>query len=143
MHSDTAKSKHEHFFARECVELATCMDRKYAAYLGDRRFDIKSETRVDGVYVTVTLFNLEKSFHYPVEARMEVAEAGMTLRAAAAFMIDCVDVYFSEYLTKDGDTYLPIDWAAFECEGKTIHMRGQVFNLKLEAQADEILRQGV
>ena len=126
----------------ECEVIAAAMQTKYSSFLGDRRFRVEATGAGDEAQVLVALTSPDKSFHYPIEGRMNAKDEGLTVKAAGMFLLDFIDVYFEEFLTRDGDTYLPIEWAAFECEGKTIHLKGQVLNLKLEDMADEILKRG-
>lgn len=126
----------------ECDVIAAAMQTKYSSFLGERRFKVEATGPADEAHVIVALASPDKSFHYPIEGRMNAKDEGLAVKAAEMFLLDFIDVYFEEYLTRDGDTYLPIEWAAFECEGKTIHLKGQVLNSMLEQMADEILKRG-
>jgi hypothetical protein len=64
----------------------------------------------------------------------------MSSRDAALFLVDYIDAYYEEYL-RDGETFLPIDWAEYESEGVVFQLKGQVLNLEAEKLADEILAQ--
>lgn len=127
----------------ECRELATVMNRKYAGYLGARSFEISVTMDDNGVFVKVLLRDPEGTYYYPVDSRMNVAKAKMDRREAAMLMLDYSDMYFDEYFQQGEDVYLPIDWSSHECEGVTFEMKGQIQNLKLEGEADEILSRGV
>lgn len=126
----------------ECLQLSQVMGKKYASALKDRNFFIKTQGMADGVMLTVILRNHSGSFHYPVEGRMKLGTEGLNSRDAALFLLDYIDQYFEEYLTRDPDTFLPIDWTDYELEGRHFQIRGQIANLELEKLADEILARG-
>lgn len=124
----------------ECNDLADMMQQKYSLYLDGRSFEITAEVQPsEAVFVKVLLRNEDDSFHYPVEARMKYKTEEMSPHAAALFLIDYLDVYFEEYFEDDG-LFLPIDWADHAYCGADFQVRGQIFNLKVEKMADELLK---
>ncbi len=125
----------------ECNDLADMMQQKYGLYLDGRTFDVSVEMQPgDVVFARILLRNEDDSFHYPVEARMKYKTEEMSPREAALFLIDYVDVYLEEYFEDQGGLFLPIDWADHEYCGTEFQVRGQIFNLKVEKMADEILK---
>ena len=125
----------------ECQELAETMMKKYRIALKDRSFSVRASLQGKGVYITVLLANPEQTYFYPVEARMMYAEEELTPREAALFLIDYVDSYFEEYLLEeDEDLFLPIDWTDHEYDAFDFQIKGQILNRKLEALADEWLK---
>jgi hypothetical protein len=123
--------------------LAKSMESKYAMALKGRRFNIEAEVKGRGVFVKVILSNQDKSYYYPVEARVLYEQEEMQRGEAALFLIDYIDAYFDEYLNQENeDIYLPIDWADFQYEAIDFQMRGQILNLKLEEMAERLLRDG-
>ena len=123
----------------ECRFLSSIMNKKYSGKIGDRSFELSSDADENGIYAEVLLRNVSGTFYYPVEGRISTADHEMSVRDASIFLVDYIDCYFEEFL-KD-ETYLPIDWSAYECEGVRIELRGQIINRKLEAMADELLNQ--
>jgi hypothetical protein len=126
----------------ELKTLTQIMDRKYAAKVKDRYFEAELTKDGVGVYAKVTLRDRSGKFYYPVEGRMAHADHDMNVRDAGLFLLDYMDAYFDEYFKEDGDVFLPIDWADFDCEGVALQLKGQIFNLEVERLADEILAKG-
>jgi hypothetical protein len=127
----------------DCEALAKAMESKYAMALKGRTFKVEADVRGRGVFVKVILSNQDRSYYYPVEARVLYEKEEMQRGEAALFLIDYIDAYFDEYLTQENEEiYLPIDWADFQYEAIDFQMRGQILNLKLEELAEELLRNG-
>jgi len=63
----------------------------------------------------------------------------MKVDDARNFLLNYIDAYIEEFLTGGEETYLPIDWANYDCEGLELQLRGQILNIKLEEQADQLL----
>ena len=117
------------------------MDEKYRIGLNGRSFSIEAKVDEPGVYVQTTLENEDKSFVYPVEARLEYKKEEMTQNKAVLFLVDYIDTYFEEYLLEeDEELYLPIDWAKHTYDAVEFEVRGQIKNEKLEDMADELLK---
>jgi hypothetical protein len=116
------------------------LSRKYGAALKQRYFEVDLKRDGSGVYAKVTLRDRSGSFYYPVEGRIAHEDHSMSSRDAALFLVDYIDAYYEEYL-RDGETFLPIDWAEYESEGVVFQLKGQVLNLEAEKLADEILAQ--
>lgn len=124
----------------ECNDLADMMQQKYGLYLDGRSFEVTAEMQpTDAVFVKVLLRNEDDSFHYPVEARIKYKTEELSPREAALFLVDYLDVYFEEYFEDDG-LFLPIDWSDHTYCGTEFQVRGQIFNLKVEKMADELLK---
>ncbi len=132
----------DEFVSQElCDELAASMNSKYRLALGERRFSLSAEVRGRGVFVKVLLSNPDKSFYYPVEARVLYEKEEMKSGEAALFLFDYIDTYFEEFLLEeDEQLYLSIDWSDHQYEAIEFQVRGQILNLKLEEAADEWLR---
>jgi hypothetical protein len=122
--------------------LEMTMQTKYASLLGERYFEVSASKISDGIMASVTLRDSQKSFYYPVEARMRNEYYRLTPEDAALFLVDYIDIYFDEYLREQGDVYLPIDWADYSYDGKDFQLRGQIRNLLIEEMADAILERG-
>lgn len=127
----------------DCEALAKAMESKYAMALKGRNFKVEAEVKGRGVFVKVILANQDKSYYYPVEARVLYEKEEMQRGEAALFLLDYIDAYFDDYLTQENEeVYLPIDWADFQYEAIDFQMRGQILNLKLEELAEEFLKKG-
>lgn len=127
----------------DCDALAKAMESKYAMSLKGRNFKVEAEVKGRGVFVKVILSNQDRSYYYPVEARVLYEKEEMQRGEAALFLIDYIDAYFDEYLTQENEEiYLPIDWADFQYEAIDFQMRGQILNLKLEELAEQLLKNG-
>lgn len=122
----------------ERTELALMLSRKYGAALNQRYFEVDLKSDGNGVYAKVTLRDKSGSFYYPVEGRIAHEDHSMSNREAALFLVDYIDAYYEEYL-RDGETFLPIDWAEYEADGVVFQLKGQVMNLEAERLADEFL----
>jgi hypothetical protein len=132
-------SANEQALAEKNQDLANIFEKKYGAWLGQRFFEVSSVVQSTVVTVSVTLRNSDKSFFYPIEGRIQFEDQDLKIERARELVLDYIDAYIEEFLTGGEETYLPIDWANYECEGLELQLRGQILNLKLEALADEIL----
>jgi hypothetical protein len=127
----------------DCDALAKAMESKYAMALKGRNFKVEAEIKGRGVFVKVILSNQDRSYYYPVEARVLYEKEELQRGEAALFLLDYIDTYFDEYLTQENEEiYLPIDWADFQYEAIDFQMRGQILNLKLEELAEQLLKNG-
>ena len=134
-------STHEQALAEKNQEVANLFEKKYGAWLGQRFFEVTSATQSAGVTVNVTLRNADKSFFYPIEGRIQHEDQDMKADEARSFLLDYIDAYIEEFLTGGEETYLPIDWANYDCEGLELQLRGQILNIKLEELADQLMNQ--
>jgi hypothetical protein len=127
----------------DCDALAKSMESKYAMALKGRTFKVEAEVKGRGVFVKVILSNQDRSYYYPVEARVLYEKEELQRGEAALFLLDYIDAYFDEYLTQENEEiYLPIDWADFQYEAVDFQMRGQILNLKLEELAEQLPKNG-
>lgn len=123
---------------QECSDIASLMGKKYADALKARFFEVRITDDKTGVYAQVVLRNKSGSFFYPVDGRLNYAEQNLGRREAGLMLLDYIDLYFEEYL-RDQDTFLPIDWADYDCDGVNLQLKGQILNLEIEKMADEFL----
>lgn len=124
---------------QECADLTQIMQLKYAAYLHGREFSISITPQAQEVCVTVTLANLDESFFYPVEGRIDLQDTELSVKDASLLLLDFIDSYFEEFFQEDERVYIPIDWNPYQFDGCTIYARGQVLNRLMERQADQFL----
>ena len=125
-------------FIKEMTEL---MNNKYQSVLFDgKHFEIKTKYEYEILTVSVILSNPDKSYYYPVEARIQNKKEELTPSEAAAFLIDFIDLYFEEYLFEDENLFIPIDWTPFSYDAVDFQLKGQILNLKLEQEADELIK---
>ncbi len=137
------EENNEFLSAEDCDALAKAMESKYAMALKGRTFKVEAEVKGRGVFVKVILSNQDRSYYYPVEARVLYEKEEMQRGEAALFLIDYIDAYFDDYLTQENEEiYVPIDWADFQYEAIDFQMRGQILNLKLEELAEQLLKNG-
>ena len=132
-------NENEFLTATEITQLSDLMNRKHAAFRDDRSFSIKIWEDCGAVYVTVLFTNQNETFYYPVEARIDCQEAEMEKREAALFLIDYADLYFEDFLEKDCDIYLPIEWSGFEYDAVKFQLRGQIRNRAVDKMAEDLL----
>ncbi len=123
------------------LEMTDLMNTKYQSVLfGGKRFEIKTKYEYEILTVSVILSNPDKSYYYPVEARIQNKKEELSPLEAAAFLIDFIDLYFEEYLFEDENLFIPIDWTPFTYDAVDFQLKGQILNLKLEQQADELIK---
>jgi len=120
-------------------EISGMLEKKYGSWLGQRYFEVSVNMESASVFVTVTLRNADKSFFYPIEGRMLHADQELKASDARDMLLDYIDSYIEEFLTGGEETYLPIDWANYECDGVELQLRGQILNIKLEQLADQLI----
>ena len=124
---------------QECEELARIMSIKYAALLKQRQFYVSCSEDQACSFVKVSLSNLDQSFFYPVEGRIQHKAQNLSAKEGALILCDYIDSYFEEYLDEDENIFLPIDWQDFSQEAINFQLKGQVLNLMAENVADKIL----
>lgn len=129
----------EQALAEKNQDLASLLDKKYGTWLGQRFFEVTSSLQLAVVSVKVTLRNADKSFFYPIEGRIQFEDQDLKPNSARDFLLDYIDTYLEEFLTGGEETYLPIDWANYDCDGIELQLRGQILNIKLEELADQLL----
>jgi hypothetical protein len=135
-------SAHEQALADKNQGVANLLEKKYGAWLGQRFFEVTSAAQSAVVTVKVTLRNADKSFFYPIEGRIQFEDQDLKAEEARDFLLDYIDAYIEEFLTGGEETYLPIDWADYDCQGLELQLRGQILNIKLEELADQLLSSG-
>jgi hypothetical protein len=123
----------------EVQDLARIMTIKYGSQLRGRVFAITIKTDSAAAYVTTTLHNSERSFVYPVEARMAHKEQNISAKDALLMLVDYTDHYFDEFFHSDENVFLPIDWQTYMYENLDLQMRGQMLNEKAQHEADALL----
>jgi hypothetical protein len=123
----------------ECLAWVQLLERKFAAWMRDRSFEVTLKTHADAVYATVVLKNPTSSFHYPVDARMMTRSQGISAREAGDILMDFIGSYFEEYFQSDGEVLLPIDWADYQVESLNLQVKGQIHDLVLEQLANDFL----
>ncbi|MCX6130978.1 MAG: hypothetical protein NTX25_18210 [Proteobacteria bacterium] len=132
----------EFLTSEDCLAMALAMESKYKLAIKDRKFSIEATVKGRAVFVTVTLAKPDKSYVYPVEARILYEKEEMSRGEGAIFLIDYIDTYFEEFLyEEDEQLYLPIDWADHQYEAVDFQIRGQIRNKLLEDMADQLLNE--
>jgi hypothetical protein len=137
----TTQQSHEQAIGEKNLDLAGLLEKKYGQWLGQRFFEVWSSVQSSVVHVKVTIRNADKSFFYPIEGRINFEDQDMEQQQAHSFVLDYIDAYIEEFLTGGEETYLPIDWANYDCEGIELQLRGQILNVKLEELADQLMGQ--
>jgi hypothetical protein len=134
---------HEQALEEKNHDLASLLEKKYAQWLGQRFFEVFSTAQSSVVHVKVTIRSADKSFFYPIEGRINYEDQDLKAQEARDLVLDYIDAYIEEFLTGGEETYLPIDWANYDCEGLELQLRGQILNVKLEELADQLMGQPV
>lgn len=120
-------------------QLSTLMAEKYTMFMAGRRFVIEAAKDLHRVTVKVTLTNEDESYFYPVYGRMNIDREDLKAEEAALFLVDYIDAYFEDFFEEGEDLYIPIEWAKYEYDATEFELKGQIFNLKAERLADELL----
>jgi hypothetical protein len=124
---------------KEISEFEQILNLKYSHLLKGRSFEIKTSVNKESVEVQVVLRKNDDSFFYPVKSMANFSQTKLNNKELQMLLLDYVDMYFAEFFKEDESMYLPIDWSSYSFEGETIYLKGQVFNLKCEKQADQLL----
>ena len=127
------------YSAVDCSAIVTLMNRKYAAWIGERYFKADIRYESNAVHVTITLRDEAGTAVYPVEGRILTTAQNIGAQEGAEILIDFIDTYFEDHFKSGGDSLLPIDWSEYSFEEKTLQVRGQICNEKLERLADALL----
>ena len=138
---------------KELAAVEAILNLKYAEHLeGQRagkkthkRFSIEAYQDVSYGWLRVLLKDEDEYFYYPVELGFSLRDEDhvrhgkeRTVQEQVFLLLEYVDAYFEEFFMEES-TYLPIDWTAFEYEGITFKLRGQIYNRYLEKLADSYL----
>ena len=135
-------SENQAFTRDEISDLTKILSIRYGQFLNGRFFSIIHEEHDSFSEAKIILENNDQSFVYPVEGRMQRSpKSGFGHREAVMMLLDFMSSYFEEYFENDENTFIPLDWKEFNFEGKSLHLRGQVRNLKQEKAADALLAQ--
>lgn len=134
-----AGEQNQELAQHELEELTKIMNIRYAPYLRSRFFEISTGKAPGFSLVTMTLRNADESFYYPVEGRLDCDAQDLSHRESCLFLLDYIELYFNEFLKDGEDTFIPIDWSPFQCEGVSFELKGQVLNRKYSKMADRLL----
>ncbi len=126
------------FTAQERRSLAQRFNSRFHESRGSRWFAVDAAELEGYTWVQVLLRNDANSFHYPVEARIATSTTRPQL-AQAFFLLAFINSYWEEFFAEDENVFIPIDWSPYEHQGEKFHLRGQVFNRRIEKMADELL----
>lgn len=134
----------ESVWSDETVEkIETLLQRKYQAFLENEFFEIEVGANKFQVQLRTTLVGKDGKVTYPVESVHMLdltSEDAPSAEEVAELMLDYLDVYWNEYLTGGRETFVPLDWSKYTCEGVDFYMRGFVREVGLEKQADELFK---
>lgn len=119
--------------------IADLLNKKYAAYLDGRCFELSCQQEGDELMVTVLLSNDDDSFHYPIEARISLSAYSLSSRDACHFLCDYIDIYLTNYFEENEELYLPIWWSQRSWQDKEFFVKAQKLNKALENHADRLL----
>ena len=117
------------------------MNIKYSLFLKEREFSLESKVEASTVFATVYLKKEDKSYHYPIQAKINFQEEDLTEKEAILFLLDYIDYYFDEFFKENENIFLPIDWKEVQFDNKVFLIKGQILNLKREKEADLFLKQ--
>lgn len=122
----------------ETKRIAEALHVRHEAYLQEgERFELSGHVAKNEIYVQMLLHNADDSFYYPVECRLDPAEALLKVNDALDLALDFLDYYFGRYFREERDVFLAIDWTVYDFEDKKIQAKGQIQNLKLEQMAED------
>ena len=107
--------------------------------LNGRVFDITCQHTHDTIYLRVLLKNTDSSFFYPIDAQYKMRNAKEKPKIITPMMIDYIQSYLNDYF-QDENLFLTIEWSEHETEGLKFMMKGQIFNVLLEKQADQYIK---
>ncbi len=132
------------FDSKDCQQIVKYLDKKFAPFLNDEKFEISSGYKNDQVQLTMILRKSDDSFFYPIESVFVYDETvDESDRPApedlALVMLDYLTIYFEEFLGENRQVFLPINWSVHQSEDLTFFLRGFTRNLKLEQDADALL----
>lgn len=119
--------------------ISDTLNKKYAASLRDRCFEVYCQQEDDEVMVTILLSNDTESFYYPVETRLNLTANDISAQDAAYLLCDYVDLYFENYFEENEELYIPIQWTEAQYEQAHFYIKAQIVNKALESSADALL----
>ena len=134
-----AAFQHSILDEKDTRELCQLLTIKYGNQLAGRKFGIRTGLKDKHIYAEVLLESDDGSFYYPVQGRIELDAKKFSKKDAVLFLIDYIEQYFYEFFNDD-EVLLPIDWSQFEYMEVPLELKGQIYNLVIERQADEFLR---
>jgi hypothetical protein len=123
----------------ECQELATILNLRHGAFLGDRKFSVECNAGENWLEVVITLARGDETYVYPLEGRICLRDCSQSPREAALVLVDYMGLYFDAFFEDQENTFVTIDWQPHDHEGTTLELRGQILDRCRERQADAIL----
>jgi len=130
------------FTEEESILIQAKLEQDNFQYLDGKSFKVICKSSDSNLYIRVLLHNQDKSFYYPIDAQFKLNEKKQTFKKTAPLIIDYIQAYLTEYF-QDPDTYLTIEWGDHEMEGLEFLLKGQIFNVLLEEQANQFMKNKV
>jgi hypothetical protein len=129
----------------ELSEISNVLEAKFKPFLKNEVFLVEAGCNALQTQMKCTLAKNDGSIAYPVEAvcilrSQDAAQEILSAKDQAFAILDMVDAYWTEYLQQGRDTFLGLDWEAFEHGPYTICLRGFMRNLEVERLTDEWLQ---
>ena len=125
---------------QELRTLSKVMNTKYSSYLEGKFFRFEIFSGAQSLRLVITLQSEDRSFFYPVEARLFYKDQKMSPRAAATLLVDYLEAYYREYLESQGEVLLPIDWTLHRFDGRELYVKAQILDQKAEELAERWLQ---
>ncbi len=125
----------------ECEEMTKLLVMKYGKFLDGRFFKVRTGMQGTLIYAEIILQNENASFYYPVQARCEYDSTQASKKDTTLFLLDYIEQYLFEFF-QDSEILLPLNWEEYEASGKSLQMKGQIYDLAAEYAADRLLNGG-
>ena len=139
-HNRSIESANNVFTPEESAKVESQLNQKYIMYLNKKAITVECLKIADEICLRVLIANPDQSFYYPIDAKFNLLKYGkVKSKEAAWLMLDYIDTYLSEYFY-DNDTFLTIEWSNHSFEDKEFLLKGQIYNVQLEKQADELIK---
>lgn len=95
----------------------------------------------DWLCVRWELASTDRTFVYPVEAKVDLRRQNLRLRQAVDLLYDLLGAEFDEHLRGDRSPFTGPEWEAVEFEGRQVFLRGQIRNDHAEQAGRTLLDQ--
>ncbi len=128
----------EVFSEEEIMLIQAKLEQNNFQYLDGKSLEVICKSSGSNLYLRVLLQNQDKSFYYPIDAQFKQTDKKHPFKTAAPLIIDYIQAYLTEYF-QDPDTYLTIEWGDHEMDGIEFLLKGQIFNVTLEEQANQFM----
>ena len=126
---------------QERQQILELLDKRHGRFLRDEVFEVSAKTVQNMVVATIVLKRRDRTSVYEMEAAVDSDDPRIRdKREAVDLALDFLDWYLGEYLQKQRQMLLPLDYQPHRFGEFEVMARGDINNQVLDELADAWLR---